>query len=204
MAVLYSFTTLAADYEATLYAEPVTITTENTAMMAISMKNSFDVSAFAFWVELPEGVSIAEELNEDNEMTPMVLLSSRKKYDHMLFFNQTVTGGRQIACLSGDLKTFRDYDGELIYITLKADKNMEPGNYNIHISNISFSDVSGTSCIQNVFDIPLTVTKTDCISNVAANKTGNRDIYTINGIKVNNTNDRGIYITNNKKFVKSK
>lgn len=204
MVILCSIPVIAEEYEATFYANPVTVAAGETATVTVSMKNNFEVTALAFWIDLPKGLSIAEEMNEDDEMAPVVILSSRKKSDHMLFFNETVSGGMQISCLSGGLKTFRDNDGEIMTIKLKADKDVELGEYNIHISHISFSDIKGNSCIQEAFDIPIIVTKQNDIHNIDINVSDDNIIYNINGAKVTNEPNSGIYISRNRKYVRNR
>lgn len=112
-----------------------------TATLSIDVTNEVEFTAFVLTLNLPDGITIAEALNEDDELAPDVALTTRKKSDHTVSVN--VANGK-IASFSATNKTFRDASGTLVTVTLQASATAKGGLYPITIADAALTDIEGT------------------------------------------------------------
>ena len=117
----------------------VTIEPGGTATLNIDVANAVEFTAFALTLNLPDGITIAEALNEDDELAPEVALTSRKKSDHTLSVNAS---NGKMASFSATNKLFRDQSGTLVTATLKANASFKGGL--ISVTEAYITDVTGT------------------------------------------------------------
>lgn len=121
------------------------------------MNNEDEICSFQFNIKLPDGINIIKEYNEDDEYVESINLTNRKKSSHELSFKQTKDGGYFLIAYSLSNSTFRNKNGAIVNIKVKANKNMQCGNYGVVISNalmvtpdekkIEQKDYSGTLSI---------------------------------------------------------
>ena len=78
---------------------------------------------------LPDGFELLK--NGDDYM---VTLSDRKGRDHVIMANDATDGAIRLLSYSPTLKTFKNNDGELFYLTVKVPDNAD-GNYRIELNN---------------------------------------------------------------------
>ena len=99
------------------------------ATLSIGLQNDIDICGVQMHLYLPEGITIAEELNEDEEMAPAIYMSNRKKSQHVLYIHPTADGATQIVI--GGTQAFRNNTGEILSIKLNVDPSVALGSYNI-------------------------------------------------------------------------
>ena len=138
------------------------------ATLSIGLQNDIDICGVQMHLYLPEGITIAEELNEDEEMAPAIYMSNRKKSQHVLYIYPTADGATQIV-IAGT-QAFRNNTGEILSIKLNVDPSVALGSYNIYMKNLAFSDVNAMSHEQDNITVPVRVFATYQISAVSADE----------------------------------
>ena len=68
--------------------------------LAIAMDNNIDVTAFQFDIMLPNGVTVNNYVNDDDETVPNIQLTSRKASSHSISCNKREDGRYTIVVLS--------------------------------------------------------------------------------------------------------
>ena len=101
----------------------------DTLVIPVSMENVDEITAFQTDLYLPEGFEL---LTKNGEY--MVELSDRKGRDHVIMTNDAPDGAVRILSYSPTLKTFKNDEGELFYITVKVPDDAD-GNYRIEFNN---------------------------------------------------------------------
>lgn len=119
----------------TLTISPLTLKPGETGVLNIDMTNEKNICSFQFNIKLPEGISIVKEYNEDDEYVEAIHLTSRKKSSHELTFKQTADGGYFLIAYSLSNATFRDNNGSIVSIKVKADDDLAEGNHGVILSN---------------------------------------------------------------------
>ena len=138
------------------------------ATLSIGLQNDIDICGVQMHLYLPEGITIAEELNDDEEMAPAIYMSNRKKSQHVLYLNPTADGATQIV-IAGT-QAFRNNTGEILSIKLNVDPSVALGSYNIYMKNLAFSDLNAMSYEQDNITVPVRVFATYQISAVSADE----------------------------------
>ena len=138
------------------------------ATLSIGLQNDIDICGVQMHLYLPEGITIAEELNDDEEMAPAIYMSNRKKSQHVLYIYPTADGATQIV-IAGT-QAFRNNTGEILSIKLNVDPSVDLGSYNIYMKNLAFSDVNAMSHEQDNITVPVRVFATYQISAVSADE----------------------------------
>ena len=138
------------------------------ATLSIGLQNDIDICGVQMHLYLPEGITIAEELNDDEEMAPAIYMSNRKKSQHVLYIYPTADGATQIV-IAGT-QAFRNNTGEILSIKLNVDPSVALGSYNIYMKNLAFSDVNAMSYEQDNITVPVRVFATYQISAVSADE----------------------------------
>ena len=106
------------------------------ATLSLNLTNEDELIAFEFDLQLPDGITIAKD--EDND--PIATLSSRAS-KHSLAVSEKGNGLYHFLCYSGENKIFSGNEGELLTIELLCDGNIAVGTYQATVKNIIFSDV---------------------------------------------------------------
>lgn len=115
-----------------LYIEDFTIDAGETKQIAIKLDNSDAFTAFQADIRLPKGI----ELCQDNNGF-MMTLSERKGNDHALISVLRNDDAIRLLSYSLGLNEYSDYDGDLVYLTVRAAENYV-GTNQITLDNISF------------------------------------------------------------------
>lgn len=116
--------------------EPLTLRTGESGILNINMNNEDEICSFQFNIKLPEGISVVKEYNEDDEYVESINLTDRKKSSHELSFKQTEDGGYFLIAYSLSNSTFRNNSGAIVSIKVKAEEDLEEGNYGVVLSNV--------------------------------------------------------------------
>ena len=101
----------------------------DTLVIPVSMENVDEITAFQTDLYLPEGFEL---LTKNGEY--MVELSDRKGRDHVIMANGAPDGAIRILSYSPTLKTFKNNEGELFYLTVKVPENAD-GKYRLELNN---------------------------------------------------------------------
>ncbi len=126
------------------------ITKGKQATLSLNLTNEDELIAFEFDLQLPDGITIAKD--EDND--PIATLSSRCS-DHSLAVSDQGNGLYHFLCYSNTNKIISGSEGELLSIELLCDGNVAVGTYQAMVKNIIFSDVDKNKITQAnyTFDI---------------------------------------------------
>lgn len=89
----------------------------------IDMVNDRDICAFEFKIKFPEGISIVEAYNEDDEWAPSIQLTDRKKSSHQINFRKKDDGSYRVVVVSMQNATFKGNSGAVVAIKVKADRS---------------------------------------------------------------------------------
>ena len=139
----------------------------------VAMKNVKNILAFQFWLTLPDGISVNQRTNVDDEQEFDIDLTNRKKSKHVLDLDVTITGALQVIGEPTDGRSiFKGNEGDLVTMKLKVSSDMKPGNYTIKISNIEFAPEDMIAGIEQAdLEIPITIYQDYNITATSANET---------------------------------
>jgi len=101
----------------------------DTIVIPVSMQNESTITAFQTDIYLPEGF---EFVNVNGEY--QVSLSDRKGRDHVIMVNDASDGALRVLSYSPTLKSYKNNEGELFYITVKVPEGAS-GTYPIWLRN---------------------------------------------------------------------
>ena len=107
----------------------------DTIVVPVMMDNENDITAFQTDIYLVEGFEVVKDGDDY-----LVELSDRKGRDHVIMANETPDGAIRIASYSPTLKTFKNNDGELFYITVKVPEDGD-GVYPIILKNTRLTTI---------------------------------------------------------------
>lgn len=150
----------------TITVEPLTLRAGETGVLNINMNNEDDICSFQLNIKLPDGISIIKEYNEDDEYVESINLTSRKKSSHELSFKETEDGGYFLIAYSLSNSTFRNNSGAIVSIKVKADADMQDGNYGVVLSNVLMVTPDERKIEQEDHSGTLTITSEDGINDV--------------------------------------
>lgn len=152
---------LSAQSSATLYSSLGKVNPGEKFTVSIKMQNTDNITCFSFYFGLPDGFSIAEVWDDEEEDYLQQISFSRhnttKKNGHYTDVQETATGETMISVYH-HASVFSGTDGEVVSVTVECDASVAPGDYNVAISHISFADTDFNGIEQDDFNIPFTVT----------------------------------------------
>ena len=91
----------------------------DTIVVPVMMENENEITAFQTDIYLVDGFDVVMDENDEY----LVELSDRKGRDHVIMASETPDGAIRVASYSPTLKTFKNNEGELFYITVKVPEN---------------------------------------------------------------------------------
>ena len=141
-----------ANHINSLEACKASITKGKQAALSLNLSNEDELIAFEFDLQLPDGITIAKD--EDND--PIATLSSRCR-DHSLGVSDQGNGLYHFLCYSNSNKVISGNEGELLTIELLCDGNIAVGTYQAMVKNIIFSDVDKNKITQSDYTFDLEV-----------------------------------------------
>lgn len=113
----------------------LTMAPGETKTLSIALTNETTMIAFEFWLQLPDGISIAKD--EDNDY---VVTKSARLNKHELEVALDADGRYHFLCYSNPIRSIKNNEGELLSIELVCSNSVADGTYQATIENIIFSD----------------------------------------------------------------
>lgn len=155
------------------------------------------VSAASFRLALPEGVSVAQFYNEDDEEYVDDITWPAAKSKHSLDVRSTNNANELQYTVASDTQYFKTSTNVLCKVGIVVAEGVKNGEYDLKISKISFSNPKAESLVQDDFTAKLTVSGGTGINGINADN-NNAPIYNVAGQRVNKA-QKGIFIQNGKK-----
>ena len=103
--------------------------------ISVALENNIEVTAFQFDIMLPNGISVNNYVNEDDESVPNIQLTSRKASNHSISCNKRDDGRYTIVVLSMKNQALNGTEGDVVTIDVSVPITMS-GNYDVTLSNI--------------------------------------------------------------------
>ena len=136
-----------AKAEDRVVVQSATITAGEEFSLPIELINEVDYVGFQMDIVLPDGISFV--LNKKGKVVPVG--TDRLDETHSLSCNLIDEHSVRIICTSMDNETFYENSGTLISVNLKADENLQPGAYEIKVTNVIFPEDDGNNKIKHNF-----------------------------------------------------
>lgn len=134
IALLFCNMTALADVA--MYIPSATLDAGAKQNISINLRNTQEVTAFQFDVKLPDGVSVNNTVNEDEETVPDIRLTSRKKSKHQLTCQLQNDGSYRVVVISMGNQIFSGDDGAIVNIGVTAQASMQTGSYPVILKEI--------------------------------------------------------------------
>ena len=119
-----------------LSLDDVSVMHGDTIVVPVMMENENEITAFQTDIYMVNGFEVIKEENDEYH----VELSGRKGRDHVIMASETPDGAIRVASYSPTLKTYRNNEGELFYITVKVPEDGN-GVYPFILKNIRLTTV---------------------------------------------------------------
>ena len=103
--------------------------------ISVALENNIEVTAFQFDITLPNGISVNNYVNEDEESVPNIQLTSRKASSHSISCNKREDGRYTIVVLSMKNQALIGTEGDVVTMNVSVPITMN-GNYDVTLSNI--------------------------------------------------------------------
>ena len=123
-----------------LYTEDAVGVPSGTLVLPIQLENVSAITGLQFELQLPEGVSVAE----DGQGKLVAALSARAA-DQSISASQLSNGNYQFVVFSGTSAALSGSEGAIAYITLNVAESMATGEYVIGIKEVELTKTDGTS-----------------------------------------------------------
>lgn len=178
----------------TMTIAPLTMKPDETSTLYIDMTNDRDITSFQFKVNLPKGISVVKEYNEDDEFVEAIsLVSDRKKSSHDLSFKKTDDGGYFLLAYSATNATFKGNNGHLVSIKVKADENMAEGTYGVVLSGVVMNTPDEEKITQDPYSATISIGNGSGINAIAHETVAGSNWFNMQGQPIN-VNTKGIVI----------
>ena len=145
-----------------IYIDPVTVSPGGQYVLSVKMKNASAVAGYQFALQLPDGISVAEDADGMLMAELSTARTTAKKTD---YFNSSLQpdGTLKVLCGSstknpntGELYTFEGNDGEVARITIVVPEEFEIGDYTVAIKDAIISDAGAVKT--NLEDVETVLT----------------------------------------------
>ena len=103
--------------------------------ISVALENNIEVTAFQFDIMLPNGITVNNYVNDDDETVPNIQLTSRKASSHSISCNKREDGRYTIVVLSMKNQAIKGTEGDVVAIDINVPITMS-GNYDVVLSNI--------------------------------------------------------------------
>ena len=141
-------------YQNMLYAdETLSVVPEGMATLKLNLKKEAAVNMIDFQLQLPEGISIAENASGNPDIT----LNSSRSNGHVVTAQLNDNGVYHVVCYSSKNGAFKDSDGLLFSVKLQCATDVVAGNYTALLKDILMSDVDKNEITQPDYAIDIEV-----------------------------------------------
>lgn len=193
----------AAMAQMTLSADKVIAEAGQTAYLEIKFAEDAPrvITAAACWVTLPEGFTIAQVWNEDDEKYVADVTYPAAKGGHdkrMIKVAEDAAGNNntyQFSAASNE-DTFKAATDVMFKIGIAVPEGTAKANYPVKISKVNFSDAASVASYQDDFDTQIEVGGTG-INSINA-EDSKAPVYNLSGQRVSKA-QQGVFIQNGKK-----
>lgn len=130
-----------ADFDNVVYFNDATVLKNSESVLALQLKNSMEITAIQFDLALPEGVSIAKNVNG----TAYAITFEEERADvttHALNSALQEDGTVRVLCYSTASEVFLGNEGTILYFPISV-ADLPRGAYNIILKNIVITDTKG-------------------------------------------------------------
>lgn len=103
--------------------------------ISVALENNIEVTAFQFDIMMPNGITVNNYVNDDDETVPNIQLTSRKASSHSISCNKREDGRYTIVVLSMKNQAIKGTEGDVVAIDINVPITMS-GNYDVVLSNI--------------------------------------------------------------------
>ena len=103
--------------------------------ISVALENNIEITAFQFDIMLPNGITVNNYVNDDDETVPNIQLTSRKASSHSISCNKREDGRYTIVVLSMKNQAIKGTEGDVVAIDINVPITMS-GNYDVVLSNI--------------------------------------------------------------------
>lgn len=194
---------VAAMAQMTLSADKVIAEAGQTAYLEIKFAEEAPrvITAAACWVTLPEGFTIAQVWNEDDEkyVADVEYPASKSGHDkRMIKVAEDAAGNNntyQFSAASNE-DTFKAATDVMFKIGIAVPEGTAKGNYPVKISKVNFSDAASVASYQDDFSTEIEVGGTG-INSINA-EDSKAPVYNLSGQRVSKA-QQGVFIQNGKK-----
>ena len=136
-----------------LYTDDAVGVPSGTLVLPIQLKNNSPVTGLQFELQLPDGVTVAENNNK-----LQASLSDRAS-DQSISGSKLSNGNYQFVVFSGTSSALTGNEGAIAYVTLNIDESMATGDYEIGIKEVELTKTDGTSLHHKDLTSKLTLTE---------------------------------------------
>ena len=131
-----------AELDHVVFTTDVRLVNDGLTWLSVSLENKKDILGFQFDLTLPSGIVVYT--GDDGKLVS-------KLGNRCSGFTQTFTyigdNKYRVTCLSMQGTAITGHDGELMRISLTSDREVEPGDYDIMLSNIQLTTTEGTATV---------------------------------------------------------
>ena len=170
------------NYENVIYGVDMTVETDETAVMSVCMKNSWQVPGFQFNLEVPEGFEV---MTDDDGYYLIELSTERTTSRKTDIFRTSLQsdGSIMVFCSSTENAFFSGNDGEVCTIKFKMKEDIEPGLYVVGFNEIYISDAEGATAYVERTIAKIDVDEATGVKLVGADALEGSEIYGVDGVR---------------------
>lgn len=183
----------------TLYVEDCSAIRGQAVTLSVKMKNTAHVQTLGTYITLPQGFSIAYDADK-NGYDVQLSTERTSAADHVLASNM-VDDSYRVAILGVTGKSFADTDGEVMTLELKVADNVEPGNYEMVLSNMELIDTDNIAYRTDSQKFLIHVAEVSGIDDTLLTGDDNSAAYGIDGVRKQKA-DKGIVVKGGDKVLR--
>jgi hypothetical protein len=192
VAMLCGVAAMAENY---LYVNPITVDKGTaTVEVPVCMKNSDEITAISFVLQLPEGLALAKNKKDKYYAT----VDEDRMDDHQVAFTDAAGGYQMISVYSLNVESFYENDGAIVYVPVAIANPDADATFEVTLKNISIATPAGVSVADtDVATFTLIVGEGTGINGINA-ADSKAPIYNVAGQRVSKA-QKGVFIQNGKK-----
>lgn len=137
-----------------LYVDDAVGVPSGTIVLPIQLKNTTAITGLQFELQLPEGVTVAEDAAGKLQAS-----FSDRAADQSISVSKLSNGNYQYVVFSGTSAALTGTEGAIAYTTLRVSENMTVGDYTIGIKEVELTKTDGTSLHHKDWTSKLTLTE---------------------------------------------